>query len=411
MSLQYSHRHTHRHEPNHPHDEYDSNMSLTVCETAPQISDLLFYASNLSASEEAYDGETRVSTKRRSSFRDRCFTALSSVRSASNRILSHLTQSSHLNNQGSLIHVSPAALLPKEDIGSLTLRSDVFETVLRSYNVDRNSIDAHGATYNTRNPNSSRQLTASGDDFVLRDIFGRLVRPRPRLIEIGDGEEAFKRQPSYESTISSDEDLSDSLKERDDANDFTNSEESDDYKRKRSIFKMGFTRNDRKSNEVGKLERSLPSSRKENGEEALENGTVGSNSNNINNKHLGKFAKLCQGPYLGLFGRYGSKRGNEEDDEGNSDSLSPYYGNGTMVNPEMSKKVKEQVVKKTESLVTTVRAGDEAKVNEVEDMTMRAKRQLSGISDGIVSCESGPLPSWIEEAVWEVETTESFLID
>lgn len=406
MSLQYSRRRSHRREPNVVHDEYESNLSLTVRDTNPQISDLLFHASNLSATEEQNNGLSSP-PNRRSSFRDCCFTALSSVRNASSRILSQLTQSSQLS-QNTLVNIPPVVFSSKEDTGPLTLGTDAFWTAVRSYSPEQKPDYGPGATYNIGDSTSSRQKFTSGDDFVLRDIFGCLVRPRPRLLEYDEGERLLKKQSNYESTISSEEDLSDSSVSQVESDDSLSKVTNEDTKRKRSIFKIGLVRNDRKHGGNDASQGSLASVQKENGGEALENESIA-----LNNKPFGKIAKLCQGPYRGLFGRNRSRE-SDEDDEENLDSLCPYYSNGTTVRPELAMKVKRQAATNRKSGMAAVRVTHTSKSDDDEDDDEKAecsKRRLSGISDGIVSCESGPLPSWIEEAVWEVETTESFLVD
>lgn len=97
----------------------------------------------------------------------------------------------------------------------------------------------------------------------------------------------------------------------------------------------------------------------------------------------------------------------DDDDVADLDSLTPYDSNGLSLRATVEARAGDRIDSNAESFVTVLTVPPACLGADNASFLKHAERRLSAESDGIVSCESGPLPSWIEEAIWEVETTES----
>lgn len=71
---------------------------------------------------------------------------------------------------------------------------------------------------------------------------------------------------------------------------------------------------------------------------------------------------------------------------------------------------KTNLVDRLEQDYTSSEEAPRAYSRQISGRKVSLVRGATGESIGIISCESGPLPSWLEEAVWEVETTGSEIL-
>lgn len=360
--------------------------------------------------------------RRRSTLRQKCASAILNVCGASRRTVSNVSSQS-----GTKESTSEDVALPNY---SLKNASDLFwnsaiRTMVKPTSLDWNNDQFRLAKFAVQSIRSVQDLGAQQGqgEYVTRDLLGRHVRdlPRSTLAERSrDGTRARISFTEHRRTERKTQNSANDLKQRSKSSAASLSSNGLDDVHRDTTSSARASKNE---------SRSAPHSRFKFWLDQCNRGNSRSNTNPLQEKKskLCKFSKLQWKGY---------RRENDyESDSLDSDNQTPYDSIRTTLNSD--KTVDVNVEPEKIGMADDNKSTAEVRSGQIDIMEIdkRSKQELSsceeaprahsrsigsrkvslvraptGESIGIISCESGPLPSWLEEAVWEVETTGSEIL-
>lgn len=388
-------------------DDSDVSVENVGCPTTDSLdaSKLLSYAvsdvSYESASPQVHSASTLSTSfsafKRRSTLRQKCASALVNVCTASRRAVSNVTCHSGRKDFGdkdALPQFQPLKTTPD------VFWNSALRTMVKPAPLDWSFDQYHLAKIAVQSVRTVQELGAyhTYGDYVRRDLLGRHVRDLPRFY---DQEECVKNSndlvaaDATKGQIQTDPSFK---QQRSKSTIETLSSTSDKPTSKNSICAYDYRKSECRTSAYPRFKFWSEQTQK---------------SNKVQRERrakLGRFPKLQWKGY-----RHESDC---ESDSLDSDSQTPYDSIRPTVNadPPAANAEKDDRMPDTADDNNNKTEGMNCQVPSRSYSRQISKRKVSlvraptGESLGIVSCESGPLPAWLEEAVWEVETTGSEIL-
>lgn len=369
---------------------------------------------NAGTSHSSFSGN-----RRRSTLRQKCASALLSVCGVSRRAVSNVSCQS-----GAREPATEEVTLPNYSLKNASdlLWNSAIRTMVKPTSCDWNGNQLRLAKFAVQSVRSVQDLGAQQGqgEYVTRDLLGRHVRdlPRSTLAERSrDGTRArisFTEQRRTEQTQNTTSDG----KQRSKSTAASVSSSGLDDANYTAMSSAHGSKNE---------SRSAPHSRFKFWLDQTGNSRSNTNPQQEKRSKLCKFSKLQWKGY---------RRENDyESDSLDSDNQTPYDSIRTTLNSDKTADVdvavgkistaddnksfaevrseqidKVEIDKSSKQELSSCEEAPRAYSRQIGGRKVSLVRAPTGESIGIVSCESGPLPSWLEEAVWEVETTGSEIL-